>query len=276
MMRSAAAAAALLLAVACREPAGAERLGDRAYAAGDYAGAYSAYADAAGPDAPADLLAKLGLAALRQNDAAAALDAYRRLAAAAPDRAEEAAEGMATAAGIAASRGDAATLGAAVSALRKVAPERAAGRWVLDLARRGELSDAELLALAPLAVAVAPDPESADSIIVSWADALVAADSCAAAGSLYRAVGRRSRVAQLAAAGRSGAAACALAAARASLRARDTAAALDALGSVEGWADSDDDAAAAAALAAELRAAAERLPPMDTAFLDTTFFMEDR
>lgn len=264
------AVALLLATAACREPADAERTGDRAYAAGDFAAARRAYAEAAGAGAGADVLAKLGLASLRAGDAAGALDAYRRLAAEGP--AGEAGEGIAAAARVAAGRGDGETLRSAVTALRTVAPELVEGRWVLELARRRLLSGDDLVSLAPQAVAAAPDSDAGDSVLIAWADALVRQADCPGAGSLYRAVARRSRTEGLAEPARAGAAACALAAANRALAARDTGAALDALGSVEAWADADSGAAVAAALAEEIRAAAaaEQLPPMDT-----TFFMEE-
>jgi hypothetical protein len=271
MRRAAAVVAALVLVAACREPADAERRGDRAYARRDYPAAYTAYAAAADASGGADLVGKLGLAALRTGDAPAAVDAYRRLAAEDPSRTLEAAEGLAAAARVAATGGNGEALDAAVSALRAVAPDRPLGRWVVELARNRRLTDAELTALAPQGVGAASDAAAGDSLVLAWAAALVRAADCEGAGSLYRAAARRAAEPGLAASAISGASACALAAARQALRARDTAAALDALGSVQQWADADRDAADAAALAAELRAAAARLPPMDT-----TFFMEDR
>lgn len=276
MNRAGALVAALLLVLACSEPDDAERRGDRAYAARDFATAYTAYAGAAEASAGADLLSKVGLAALRQGDAPGAVAAFRRLAATAPDRRVEAAEGLAAAARLAATQRNTETLDEAVKALRTADPGRPVGRWVIELARAGMLSDEELATLAPHAVAAAADPAAGDSLLLSWADALVRGADCAGAGSLYRATARRASEPGLAAVAQSGASACALVAARRALTARDTAGALDALGSVQRWAESDSGAAAAAALAAELREA--RLPPMDTTLLpmDTTFFMEDR
>ena len=277
-MRSAAPLlAALLLVVACREPADAERTGDRAYARGDYAAAHTAYAAAAAGGAGAELLGKLGIAALRQGDAPGAIEAYRRLGAEEPSHAPEAAEGLFSAARIAVTQRNTAALDAAVAALRSVAPERPVGQWVIELARGGMLNDGELIALAPQGLAAARDAGAGDSLAVAWADALVRAADCEGAGSLYRAVARRTTDNALAASARAGASACALAAAAKALGARDTAAALDALGSVQQWADADPEAAEAAALAAELRAAAARVPPMDTSFFptDTTFLPTD-
>jgi tetratricopeptide (TPR) repeat protein len=270
-MRCAAVTLAIVLVAACGEPADLERQGDRAYAARDFAAAYTAYASAADRDAGADLLTKLGLAALRQGDTPGAIDAFRRLAAADPDRRVEAAEGLAAAANLALAQGNAEALDAIVGAMREIAPDRPVGRWVVALARTGMLNDAELAALAPQGVAAASDAGSGDSLLVAWAGARVRAADCDGAGSLYRAAARRASEAGLAASARSGASGCALAAARQALASSDTAGALDALGSVHQWADADSGAAAAAALAEELRTAAEQLPPMDT-----TFFMEDR
>jgi hypothetical protein len=269
--------AALLLVAACREPADGERMGDRAYARGDFAAAHEAYAAAAAGGAGAQVLAKLGIAALRRGDAPGAVDAYRRLGTEEPSHATEAAEGLVAAARIALTQRNAAALDAAVAALRSVAPERPVGQWVIELARGGMLNDPELIALAPEGLAAARDAGSGDSLVVAWADALVRATDCEGAGSLYRAVARRTADNALAASARAGASACALAAAAKALAARDTAAALDALGSVQQWADADAEAAEAAALATELRAAAARVPPMDTTFMpmDTSFLPTD-
>ena len=261
----------VLVVIACSEPPDLERDGDRAYAARDFAAAYTAYAAAAGPDASPDLLAKLGAAALREGDSPGAVDAFRRLVAGDGSRSIEAGEGLVAAAELASTQRNAEALDAAVAALRAVDSARPVGRWVVGLARSGMLNDREMAALAPEGIAAAPDARSGDTLLVAWAAALVREADCEAAGSLYRAAARRVGAPELAADARRGAAACALAAARQALGAGDTAGALDALGSVQPWADADSGAGAAAALAAELRAAASRLPPMDT-----TFFMEDR
>lgn len=270
MSRRSALLAVMLLA-GCGEPDGLERQGDRAYAARDFAAAYTAYAAAAESDAGADLLTKLGHAALRQSDTPGAIDAFRRLAAADAGRRIEAAEGLAAAAQLAVAQRNLDALDVAVTALREVAPDRPVGRWVVELARAGMLNDADLASLAPHGIAAASDAGSGDSLAVAWAGARVRSADCAGAGSLYRAVARRAAEPGLRGDARSGASACALTTAQQALAARDTAGALDALGSVQQWADADSGAARAAALAAEIREAAERLPPMDT-----TFFMEDR
>ena len=270
MIREAALAAALLL-VGCGDDPDGERLGDRAYAARDYTAAYNAYVAAAAGAPDADLLAKLGITALREGDTPGAIDAFERLAVAAPDRSIEAAEGLAAAARLAVTQRNAEALKEAVAGLRRIAPDYPVAPWVVELGRRGVLSGDEIAELAPAGFAVTSDAAAGDSLLVAWADARVAAADCDGAGSLYRAAARRTRDSGLSAAAQSGAAACALAIARQALAARDTITALASLGSVQQWAGSDSGAAAAAELAAELRKAAERLPPMDT-----TFFMEDR
>jgi tetratricopeptide (TPR) repeat protein len=81
----------VLCVAACGGAGDRERLGDRAYGEGRYAQALIEYQQVLADDPDARIWAKAGAAALRTSDLEVASDAYLRLAAEDPTRAEEAA-----------------------------------------------------------------------------------------------------------------------------------------------------------------------------------------
>lgn len=170
-----------------------ERLGDRRYDEGRYHLALNEYRAAATAGASARIWAKLGAAATAAGNYTAAAEAYRKLAAAEPSRATEAADGLERAARAAVSAGDQRGVRAALVALRAVAPTRGVGRLALSLTRGETLGPAEAVALLPYAIAASPDAGTTDSLVYAWGAALQQTTACDEASSAYRAVLRRSR-----------------------------------------------------------------------------------
>jgi tetratricopeptide (TPR) repeat protein len=84
----------VVLLSGCRQVGDHERRGDQAYGEGRYTEALTEYRAAVAQDPDARLWAKTGAAALRTGNLEVAADAYLRLAAEDPTRAEEAAEGL--------------------------------------------------------------------------------------------------------------------------------------------------------------------------------------
>src|SRR5919107_12769 len=81
-------------AMGCGRAGDSERRGDQAYGQGRYNEALGEYRAAVAKDPDARVWAKVGAAALRTGTLDVASDAYLRLAAEDPTRAEEAAEGL--------------------------------------------------------------------------------------------------------------------------------------------------------------------------------------
>lgn len=193
-----AALGALVLAAGCGSAAADhERLGDRAYDAQQYEVALAEYRAGARTDPSARLWAKLGAAAAHAHDFQTAADAYRRLAAADPTRAGEAAEGLLRAA-VAAERADDVPGGhALLLALRTVAPTRGVGRLAVSLTRGADLQPGEAVGLLPYVLAGSPDAGATDSLLAGWGDALRATTACDEAAAAYAAVLRRSQAVAL-------------------------------------------------------------------------------
>ena len=126
-------AAVLLALMACGPSGGPEGQGDQAYVEGRYQDALAVYAPLAATTPSPQLWAKIGATALRLGQLREATDAYRALAEAAPDRTDEAAEGLELVISAAERRQDESALEEAVAALRAVAPERPLGRHALNL-----------------------------------------------------------------------------------------------------------------------------------------------
>jgi tetratricopeptide (TPR) repeat protein len=126
----------LVCAAACGGAGDRERSGDRAYGEGRYAEALIEYQQVLAGDPDARIWAKAGAAALRTSNLGVASDAYLRLAAEDPTRAEEAAEGLEAVARAAERAGDAKRLQAAVVGMGAIAPDRSIGRYALELIRR--------------------------------------------------------------------------------------------------------------------------------------------
>jgi tetratricopeptide (TPR) repeat protein len=161
------------------------------------------------PDAR--LWAKAGAAALHTGDLETASAAYMRLAAEDPTRTEEAAEGLETVARAAERAGDAKRLESAILGLGAIAPDRSIGRYALTLIRRPGAQAEDLVSVLPGAIAVAPDAETVDSLLLVYAAALKETSGCDQALPTFQATLRRSRVAELRSRAEEGVAGCSLA-----------------------------------------------------------------
>jgi tetratricopeptide (TPR) repeat protein len=187
-------AAALILAgslVGCRQAGSHERRGDQAYGEGNYSAALSEYQSAVADDPDARVWAKVGAAAMRTNNLELASNAYLRLAAEDPTRAEEAAEGLEAVARAADRSGDTKRLETAVVGLGMIAPSRSIGRYALAVVRRPGAQATDLVAVLPAAIAVAPDAETVDSLLQVYAAALQETSGCDQALPLFQATARR-------------------------------------------------------------------------------------
>ena len=140
-----------------------------------------------------------------------ASDAYIRLAAEDPNRAQEAAEGLETVVRAADRRADSAGMQYALSGLQAIAPERLTGRYAVLLASRPGMDSAELVALLPGAIAAAPEPATVDSLLTLYGSALEATAGCGQALLQFRAVLRRSADSSVRTRARTGVAGCAFA-----------------------------------------------------------------
>ncbi len=187
-----------------------ERLGDRAYREERFADAMAEYRAAVRGGGRPRLWAKLGAAALGARDAAAAVNAFERLAGEDPTRVTEAAAGLERAAQLAERAGAAGTadLASAVRALRRVAPGRPLGR--LARAPAAGVGAAEAVALFPAALASAADRRAVDSLLVAYAGAQRVTTACESAARTYRTALRRVREPAQRRAAEAGLAACAL------------------------------------------------------------------
>jgi tetratricopeptide (TPR) repeat protein len=208
------APALLALVLSCTESAANhEELGDRAYAAGQYADALAEYqlGRRASPGSGA-VLAKVGAAALHAEDYELAAEAYRTLARRDRSRVEEAADGLDRVARAALGANDRTALASALTGLREIAPRRPLGRYVvlaaLDAVDRGDT--AEAAALLPVAAASAPDAARADSLLFLYGRALVRVRDCSTAVRVFEGVIRRQRAAAVVEQAREGLGLCAL------------------------------------------------------------------
>lgn len=195
----------------CGQAGDHERQGDKSYGEGRYTQALAEYRLGLDKDPDARLWAKAGAAALRTGNLEVAADAYLRLGAEDPTRAEEAAEGLESVARAAERAGDARRLQAAVVGMGAIAPDRATGRYVLDLIRRPGAEAGDLVAVLPGAIAVAPDPETVDSLLVVYGAALRETSGCGEALPVLQASIRRTRIAAVRSRAEEGVAGCALA-----------------------------------------------------------------
>ena len=206
--------ALLVVLLSCtRSAANHEELGDRAYAAGQYADALAEYqlGRRASPGSGA-LLAKVGAAALHAADYGLAAEAYRTLARRDRSRAEEAADGLDRVARAALGANDRTALASALTGMREIAPRRPLGRYVvlaaLDAVDRGDT--AEAAALLPVAAASASDVSRADSLLFVYGRALVRVRDCSTAVRVFEGVIRRQRAASVVEQAREGLGLCAL------------------------------------------------------------------
>jgi tetratricopeptide (TPR) repeat protein len=202
---------ALILAVGCGGAGDHERLGDEAYGETRYAEALAQYTSVLGSDPDVGVWTKVGAAALHAGEFQQASDAYLRLAAEDPARAQEAAEGLETVARAADRRADAGSLQRALGGLQAIAPERLTGRYAVLRATRPGAESAELVALLPGAIAAATESSTVDSLLTLYGFALEATAGCGQALLQFRAVLRRSTDSTVRARARSGVAECAFA-----------------------------------------------------------------
>jgi tetratricopeptide (TPR) repeat protein len=194
----------------CGQARDQERKGDQAYGEGRYTEALGEYRAAVAKDPDARLWAKTGAAALRTGNLEVAADAYLRLAAEDPTRAEEAAEGLESVARAADRSGDGKRLEAAVVGLGMIAPNRSIVRYALAVVRRPGAEANDLIPVLPAAIAAAPDAETVDSLLAVYAAALRETSGCDQALPLFQATLRRSRVTLLRGRAEDGVAACSL------------------------------------------------------------------
>ncbi len=200
----------LFLAAGCGKGGDHERLGDQAYGQARYAEALAAYRQVIARDPDPRVWAKAGAAALRTGNLEVASDAYLRLAAEDPTRAEEAAEGLESVARAAERAGDSKRLQSAVVGLGAIAPDRSIGRYALELIRRPGAEATDLVAVLPGAIAVAPDPETVDSLLVVYGAALRETTGCGEALPVFQAGLRRTKMTVIRTRAEEGVAACSL------------------------------------------------------------------
>ncbi|MBA3445047.1 MAG: hypothetical protein H0T58_09390 [Gemmatimonadales bacterium] len=200
----------LVLGAGCGEAGDHERLGDQAYGESRYAQALAEYRQVLANDPDARVWAKAGAAALRTRNLEVASEAYLRLAAEDPTRAAEAAEGLEAVARAAERVGDGKRLQVAVLGMGAIAPDRSIGRYALELIRRPGAEATDLVAVFPGAIAVAPDPETVDSLLVVYGAALRETTGCGEALAAFQAGVRRTRIAALRNRAEEGVAACSL------------------------------------------------------------------
>jgi hypothetical protein len=204
---------AVLLAAlaACARAGDNERRGDAEYGEGNYSVALTEYRTAVANDPDARVWAKVGAAALRTGNLEVASNAYLRLAAEDPTRAEEAAEGLEVVARAADRIGDTKRLESAVIGLGMIAPNRSIGRYALAVIRRPGAQANDLVGVFPAAIAAAPDADTVDSLLEVYAAALRETSGCDQALPLFQATVRRTRLTGLRSRAEDGLAACSLA-----------------------------------------------------------------
>ena len=196
------------LALGCGRP-DREQAGDLAYGEGRYGDALAEYREVAKGKPRPRVWAKLGAAALHTGELRESAEAYLRLAADDPTRADEAAEGLEGVARAAERAGNTDVLREVVTGLQATAPTRATTPYALVLAQRPDVDTTELVALLPAALAAAAAPETVDSLLTLYARALQATAGCGQALLQYRAILRRSQDSTLRVPARRGAAECA-------------------------------------------------------------------
>jgi tetratricopeptide (TPR) repeat protein len=199
------------LLAACGQVSDHERQGDQLYGQGRFGEALVQYRAALAKDPDARLWAKVGSAASRVGNLETAADAYLRLAAEDPSRAEEAAEGLDAVARAADRTGDRRRLEAAVIGLGMIAPNRSIGRYALAVVRRPGADPNDLVGVIPAAIAAAPDAETVDSLLAVYGAALRETSGCDQALPVFQAAVRRTKVTTLRSRAEEGVAACSLA-----------------------------------------------------------------
>lgn len=169
-----------------------ERLGDRAWANDRPADAIVAWRQA---PRTARVLAKRAEAALVTGQLVLAAQLWIDLAAAAPDRAGEAAVGLARTAATAERQADGLALRQAILGLRAVAPAWPVGRLALGLRLDDDLAAADVTALAPVVLATSPGPTASATVLARLAEANRRLGRCDRAVPVFELVARRAEVA---------------------------------------------------------------------------------
>ncbi|MEZ4589177.1 MAG: hypothetical protein R2909_22620 [Gemmatimonadales bacterium] len=201
------------LATACRlAAADHERLGDDAYANGEFDLAATEYQAAAKVGSRSRIWAKTGAAALRAHQYSLAVDAFASLAESDPTRATEAAVGLERVVDAAGRSGtvDPSVVSRAVLAVRRIAPTRPLGRLAELPVGAADLDPTTLLGLLPAALASAGSRSAVDSLLARYADALRTTTACDAAARGYQALLRRAERGNLRRTARDGVAFCGL------------------------------------------------------------------
>ncbi len=181
---------ALFLASAChaRSPDN-ERLGDKAWHDGRWNAAMSLYLAA---PATAQVTAKLADAAFLAGAYSDAATAWTQLGLDAPERAAEAASGLARTAAAAERDGSSRALVLAIAGLRKLEPGWPLGRLSLRLAHEPGPFDSLAMSVIPAALAARPGKTAADSLILALGRAQRAAGDCGRAVPTLESARRRS------------------------------------------------------------------------------------
>lgn len=187
------AAGAILLAAACASGVDHERLGDAAFAAGDFVVAGQEYRAAVDDRPSPDAWMKLAAVGLRTGEYREAVEGFEQVAALDRGRAEEAARGLTLVAAAAERSADLTGLRRAVEALRALSPGRIKPSQTLSLLRGGDLDPREAAGLGPLALAAAGDAAATDQALLGYGDALRRTTACGEALPVYVALIRRTR-----------------------------------------------------------------------------------
>lgn len=165
-----------------------ERLGDIAWHEARWTDAIANYRSAG--DSPR-LTAKLADTQLQAGLLAESAQAWTRLGTEAPERAGEAAAGLARVAGIAGRDGRQGAIAMAIVGLRRVAPAWPVGRIAGDLGRTGDLEPGQLADLVVSLLAATPDRAAADPLLLTLGRADRARGACELAVPLLETVLRR-------------------------------------------------------------------------------------
>lgn len=181
----------LLLAACTSRRNDPERIGDTAWHDGRWHDAAASYHTA--PASPR-MLAKSADAAFLAGERLEAIAAWSELGRVAPERAGEAAAGLARVAQAAEASGDALVLARAVLALHRLAPDWPLGRLAFRLVAVPGISPEDLVELLPVALASVSARSTADSVLLSLGAAEHNRRECRPAVPVLEAVLRRSRV----------------------------------------------------------------------------------
>jgi hypothetical protein len=181
---------ALLLLAGCgRGGPDNERLGDKAWHDGRWNDAMAFYRAA---PSSSRVLAKLADAAFLAGSLGVAAEAWTRLGVEEPDRAAEAASGLARTAAAAERDNSPRALVLAIAGLRKLEPGWPLGRLSLRLAHEPGPFDSLAMSVIPAALAAAPGRTAADSLILALGRAQRVAGDCRRAIQTLQSAGRRS------------------------------------------------------------------------------------